>query len=212
MADLVRCPNCGKMVASTATKCLHCGGYINLENQKSLEINKQLLGVVGKDIDKVLITSTNSFEIYRISEYKGHISTEVCVPNGLLGMFTAGTFFTVDALSRAKLMVKNEICKLAILQEANAIVGFDIDISALNGGVVVSANGTAVIIDNYDFKPQLSQYREYANEMSKTSYSAPRMVLNESATMRREKWQCPKCKRMNSENNSICYFCNSVAP
>ncbi len=228
MPEKLPCPNCGKLIPATSKKCVFCGKTIfsfNMSNQE----RELILDEVDNESDKILITSTNSFETNRITEYKGHISTEVCMPDGIFGFVTHGTFFTVEALSKAKWLVTNKLAKIAIIKGANAIVGFDIDISALLGGVVVSANGTAVVVENF-YQPKISQgvsdinnymeqerMRQISNyqSLSKPDYrSQVSRSGNDSINNNDSKktWQCPKCKRENSINNTYCYFCNTLSP
>ncbi len=81
----------------------------------------------------------------------GVLSGEVVVPNGLLGAVTSGTFFTIDALTKARKGAIEQLSKLSIDEGADAIVALDIDISDLNGtGIPVSDNGTAVKIRKHE--------------------------------------------------------------
>lgn len=96
---------------------------------------------------KLILTSTHSIDGYSILTYLGVLSGEIVVPNGLLGAVTSGTFFTIDALDKARKGAIEQLTKKAAEAGADAIVALDIDISDLNGrGVLVSANGTAVKI------------------------------------------------------------------
>lgn len=94
------------------------------------------------------MTTTNSIEGYNIVKYIDLVCGEVVVPNGLLGIITSGTFFTINSLEKARVEAIKAVKKNAYNIGANAIVAVDIDINDMNGnGVIVSVNGTAVFIE-----------------------------------------------------------------
>lgn len=107
-------------------------------------------------MESFLITTTNNFEGYRIKKYIGVLSGEVVLGTGLFSDFDAALsdFFGANASAyTSKLMKAREeaISRLkleCINRNANAVIGVDIDIMTLGSNmIVVSANGTAVIIE-----------------------------------------------------------------
>lgn len=105
----------------------------------------------NEEIDRVILTTTNSIEGYKIDKYLGIVCGEVVVPNGLIGAIASGTFFTISALDKARTEAFQIIKQKAYSMGANAIVAVDIDINDLNGnGVMVSVNGTAVLIESIE--------------------------------------------------------------
>lgn len=111
-------------------------------------IERQQMAIEERKYQAVMMTTGPSFEGYRIIEYKDIVCGEIVVPNGILGALTSGTFFTISALDKARTTAMINVKKLAYERGANAIIAVDIDVSDLNGnGVMVSVNGTAVIIE-----------------------------------------------------------------
>lgn len=107
--------------------------------KREIEIEEVLNG------RKVLCTSGTSFEGYEVMEYLGMICEEITVPNGLLGLISHGTFFTVDSISEARRQTIQRLEDRASALGANGIVGIDLDVQVFPSiGAMVSANGTAV--------------------------------------------------------------------
>lgn len=107
---------------------------------------------------KKLFKTTNgyNFEGYHISDYLNIVSTETVLGTGFLseiGSQISDVFGTNSGLFEEKIAtakdmaVKNLVAK-ALDAGANALIGVDFNLMTLsNNIIVVSANGTAVVID-----------------------------------------------------------------
>lgn len=123
--------------AQSMTEYCKCNQQKDQQSQIDTEIYKN-----------IIMTTTNSIEGYNIVKYIDLVCGEVVVPNGLLGIITSGTFFTINSLEKARVEAIKAVKKNAYNIGANAIVAVDIDINDMNGnGVIVSVNGTAVFIE-----------------------------------------------------------------
>lgn len=126
----IQCARCKKYIPSTALRCRHCG-----EER------------IPSPLSEVLLTSLPSVPGYEVIELHGVVCGEIVCPNGILGAFTTGTFFTIDALDTAKRKAMDQLKEKAANIGANAVLGVDIDINDLNGkGISVSINGTAAYL------------------------------------------------------------------
>ena len=118
---------------------------LNEADRAELARHIEAVKALKSHLEDFIISSTPTLSGYIIEEYKGLAFGEVVVPNGIMGVLTSGTFFTVSAVEKARKMAVESMRENALQMEANAIVGVDVDISDLNGNaVIVSANGTAV--------------------------------------------------------------------
>lgn len=110
-------------------------------------------------IEDIKMTTTPSFDGYRIIDYKGVIFDETITGVGLktafksLGdMFASLTgeqmYAVTNRINELKSELINRLKAKAVAQGANAIVGVDFE-STMPGGsaIMVSANGTAVVIE-----------------------------------------------------------------
>lgn len=106
----------------------------------------------------MIITTTPSVEGHRILEYRGVIFGEVISGVDFVRDFAAGlsNFFGgrsgsyEEELMHARDQAMAEMQQRAMERGANAVVGVDIDYEVLgsnNGMLMVTASGTAVIID-----------------------------------------------------------------
>lgn len=113
--------------------------------EKKRPVSNVEMAKIRRDL---IVSTTPTLSGYKIIEYKDIVFGEVVVPNGLLGAFTSGTFFTISALDKARREAVEMLVDKATSLGANAIVGVDIDVCDLNGhGMMVSANGTAVVVE-----------------------------------------------------------------
>ena len=106
---------------------------------------------------KFSITTGPAFEGYRVKRHIDVVSGDVVMGIGMFGDMSASVsnaLGTVNStfeqkLSQAKKEAQKKMIKEAILLGANAVLGMDYDMMALpNQMLVVSANGTAVEIEN----------------------------------------------------------------
>lgn len=97
-----------------------------------------------------------NFEGYKIIDYKDIISSEVVLGTGFFSEVSAqiDDFFGTTSspyekkISDAKKVAKDKLVLEAVEIGANAVIGIDFDIMTIgNNMIVVSANGTAVIIE-----------------------------------------------------------------
>lgn len=106
----------------------------------------------------MIITTTNSIEGRTIREYKGIVFGEVItgvnmirdMGAGLRNIFGGRSQGYENELNDAREKAVEEMMKRASKTGANAIVGVDIDYEVLgadNGMLMVSASGTAVVIE-----------------------------------------------------------------
>ena len=96
----------------------------------------------------IIATTTNDIRGYEIVDYKEVVSGQIVIADGLLGLITSGTFFTVSALDKAINEAIEILKDKAVDIGGNAVIGIDIDILDWNRdhGKLVSANGTVVTI------------------------------------------------------------------
>ena len=106
----------------------------------------------------MIVTTTQTIEGKRIVEYRGIVFGEVVAGVDFVKDFTAGltNFFGgrsgsyEDELVRARLTALQELQERAADCGANAVVGVDVDYEVLganNGMLMVSASGTAVVVE-----------------------------------------------------------------
>ena len=134
------CPNCGAEVAENARFCQKCGSPLTQE------------------AETFIITTTPSIPGYKIKKVLGVVTGLTPRTRGVLGKFIAGiqtmfggevTAFTTE-LEKARMETIERVKAKALAMGANAIVGLDLETSDLGlqaGVVVVSATGTAVVVE-----------------------------------------------------------------
>jgi uncharacterized protein YbjQ (UPF0145 family) len=105
-----------------------------------------------------MITTTPTVEGYRITKFLGVVTGLTPRTRGVLGKFVAGiqsmfggevSAFTSE-LEKARNEAIQRVKSKALQRGANAIVGLDLETSDLglhSGVVVISATGTAVILE-----------------------------------------------------------------
>ncbi len=111
---------------------------------------------ISKDI---LITTGPSFEGYRITEYKGIVFEETIAGIGLetvvksvgdiLAPFTGSQMYAyTERINELKTKLINSLMVKASLLGANAIIAIDFENTfPANNAIMISANGTAVIVE-----------------------------------------------------------------
>ena len=106
----------------------------------------------------MIVTTTNSIEGSPIREYRGIVFGEVItginvfkdIGAGLRNFFGGRSAGYEDELQNAREEALRELERRAADLGANAVVGVDVDYEVLgsnNGMLMVSASGTAVVID-----------------------------------------------------------------
>ncbi len=134
------CPKCGAEVPEGSRYCYKCGSPLEPASEE------------------FLIVTTPTIPGYRIRKVLGVVTGLVPRTRGFLGKFIAGiqslmggeiSAFTSE-LEKARIEAIERLKRKAKSMGANAIVGLDLETSDLGlqaGVVVVSATGTAVIIE-----------------------------------------------------------------
>ena len=101
----------------------------------------------------MLLTTTNSVEGHRVSQYYGIVSGESIIGANVFRDFLAGIRDFVggrsqayeEVLREAKATALQEMSEQAERMGANAVIGIDLDYETVNGSMLmVTASGTAV--------------------------------------------------------------------
>lgn len=104
----------------------------------------------------MLVTTTSTIEGKRISSYIGLVNGEAIIGANIVKDFFAGITDIVggrsgayeQALREAKSIAIKEMMDQATRLGANAVIGVDMDYENINNTMLmVSANGTAVVLD-----------------------------------------------------------------
>ena len=135
----MKCPKCGSEVVEGARFCPKCGA--------------SLIPTTG-----FIVTTTPTVPGYKIKKVLGVVTGLTPRTRGVLGKFVAGiqslvggevTAFTTE-LEKARDETIERVKSKAVALGANAIIGLDLETSDLGlqaGVVVISATGTAVIVE-----------------------------------------------------------------
>jgi len=134
------CPKCGAEIEDTVRFCPKCGSPTD------------------PSAESFLIVTTPTIPGFRTKEVFGVVTGLVPRTRGVLGKFVAGiqsmfggeiTAFTTE-LEKARVEAMERVKSKALALGANAILGLDLETSDLGlqaGVVVVSATGTAVLVE-----------------------------------------------------------------
>lgn len=103
----------------------------------------------------MLITTTSNIEGKRITKYIGLVNGEAIIGANLVKDFFANIREVVSAragayeqgLREAKSIAIKEMIDQATRLGANAVIGVDLDYESIGTGMMVSANGTAVVLE-----------------------------------------------------------------
>lgn len=103
----------------------------------------------------MIVTTTPSVEGRRISQYKGIVVGEAILGANVIRDFFAGITDIVGGrsgayeqeLGKARATALAEMEERAAAAGANAVVGVDLDYEVINNMLMVSASGTAVVLD-----------------------------------------------------------------
>ena len=136
----MNCQVCGAVIEEDDKFCASCGTS------------------VGGESAGFIMTTTPTIQGYKIKRVLGVVTGLTPRTRGVLGKFVAGiesmlggevTSFTSE-LEKARLEAMDRVRSKAVRMGANAIVGLDLETSDLGfqmGIVVISATGTAVIVE-----------------------------------------------------------------
>lgn len=102
----------------------------------------------------MIVTTTPSIEGKKIIEYKGIVNGEVIsgidfvkdFAAGFTNMFGGRSNSYEGELNQARSQALREMEERAMIMGANAIVGVDIDYETINNMLMITASGTAVVI------------------------------------------------------------------
>jgi uncharacterized protein YbjQ (UPF0145 family) len=137
----MKCALCGSEIPEDAKFCSKCGESVDEEASTGF-----------------MIVTTPTVPGYRITKVMGVVTGLTPRTRGILGKFVAGfesmfggevTAFTSE-LEKARLDAIRRVRSKAMDLGANAVVGLDLETSDLGlqlGVVVISATGTAVVIE-----------------------------------------------------------------
>jgi len=137
----MKCALCGSEIPEDAKFCPKCGETVDEEDSTGF-----------------MIVTTPTVPGYRITKVFGVVTGLTPRTRGILGKFVAGfesmfggevTAFTSE-LEKARLDAIRRVRSKALNLGANAVVGLDLETSDLGlqlGVVVISATGTAVVIE-----------------------------------------------------------------
>ncbi len=137
----MKCALCGSEIPEDAKFCPKCGESVDEEDSTGF-----------------MIVTTPTVPGYRITKVFGVVTGLTPRTRGILGKFVAGfesmfggevTAFTSE-LEKARMDSIRRVRNKALNLGANAVVGLDMETSDLGlqlGVVVISATGTAVIIE-----------------------------------------------------------------
>jgi len=136
------CTRCGAEVPSDAKFCVKCGTMIGAEGAP--------LYAVGFHI-----VTTPTIPGYRVKKILGIVTGLTARTRGMGGKFVAGlqsmvggevSAFTLE-IEKARAEAIDRLRQKAQEIGANAVIGLDIESSELMGVIVISATGTAVVIE-----------------------------------------------------------------
>jgi uncharacterized protein YbjQ (UPF0145 family) len=137
------CPNCGAKVTGEDKFCTRCGSSIGVQ---SVEVSSSAIVVV----------TTPSVPGYRIKKIMGLVTGITARTRGVGGRFVAGfqsmvggevSAFTSE-IEKARVEAVERLKSKTRGLGANAVIGLDLETSSiLQGTVLISATGTAVIIE-----------------------------------------------------------------
>ena len=136
----MNCPVCGNEVSETDKFCPKCGAAVSAEAAS------------------FIMTTTPAIPGYKIKKVLGVVTGLTPRTRGVLGKFIGGiqsmfggevTAFTTE-LEKARIEAMERVRAKAMNMGANAVIGLDLETSDLGyqmGIVVISATGTAVIVE-----------------------------------------------------------------
>ena len=103
----------------------------------------------------MIVTTTPSVEGYQIAEHLGIVAGEAILGANVFRDLFAGLTDIIGGrsgayeqeLGKARAIALAELEERARAQGANAVVGVDLDYEVINNMLMVSASGTAVVLD-----------------------------------------------------------------
>lgn len=138
----------------------YANATFNSNNAKmTFEEHQRLLAELQKKASTLKVTTGYTFEGYRIIDYKGIVSGETVIGTGLLSEFLSSVddVFGTESNSFSGKMRKVKETALTKLKfqsvqaGGNAVIGIDFDYLTFSSNMIgVSANGTAVVIEEID--------------------------------------------------------------
>jgi uncharacterized protein YbjQ (UPF0145 family) len=149
--ELIRCPYCRTNLPPLKKKCDNCG---KATPEPTFIREKEYCQDCALNLtNSVMITTTHSFEGYKIDGYLGIESVEIVIGTGAFSEFQGdfADFFGQRStafehkMQNAKQAALHRLKYLALQKGGNAIVGIDLDYTEFTGNRIgVIANGTIV--------------------------------------------------------------------
>ena len=145
------CKKCGAEVPENAKFCTTCGAAMGApEAAPTAPAAPSAPSMPG-----FLIVTTPTIPGYRVKKILGMVSGLTARTRGMGGKFVAGiqsmlggevSAFTME-IQKARVESVNRMRERAQQMGANAVIGLDIESSDLIGAIVISATGTAVVVE-----------------------------------------------------------------
>lgn len=137
-------------------------GQVEIKNKKNKNTQPVKAAVEVEKIKDIMITTSPSFEGYKVLSYKGIVFDETITGigiktalKGIGDMFASLTGEQMYAVTERINELKSDLIERlkikAVANGGNAIIGVDFE-STITGGntIMVSANGTAVLIEKVE--------------------------------------------------------------
>jgi len=145
------CTKCGADVPENAKFCTNCGATIGAAEPAEAAP----VAPAAPSTTRFLVVTTPTIPGYRVKKILGVVSGLTARTRGMGGKFVAGiqsmlggevSAFTME-IEKARVESVQRMRERALEMGANAVIGLDIESSDLIGAIVISATGTAVIVE-----------------------------------------------------------------
>ncbi len=147
------CQKCGAQLTEGSKFCTNCGALVTAQPQPVAPPPHPHL--TPPYLAEVFVVTTPTVPGYRISRVLGIVTGMSARTRGVGGKFVAGiqsmvggevSAFTYE-IEKAKSEALQRVKEQARQMGANAVIGLDMESSDLQGIIIISASGTAVIIE-----------------------------------------------------------------